>query len=136
MNPYYSVGKSSSLVLSASSIVTIRGKGDGKEEALPRAERRKEASETATCLLIKPSAFSVHTFAEFEDVRRTRRKPLVIAQRNVVATIHKRHNSPSSSCPCYSTEQRDPPLSPPPKPFRVVCILRQCIHQVVLPSLT
>jgi hypothetical protein len=33
MNPYYSVGKSSSLVLSASSIVTIRGKGDAKEEA-------------------------------------------------------------------------------------------------------
>ena len=33
MNPYYNVGKSSSLVLSASSIVTIRGKGDAKEEA-------------------------------------------------------------------------------------------------------
>ena len=63
MNPYYSVGKSSSLVLSASSIVTIRGKGDAKEEALPHAERRTEASETATCVLIKPSAFSVHTFA-------------------------------------------------------------------------
>jgi hypothetical protein len=58
-----SVGKSSSFVLSASSIVTIKGKCDAKEEALSRAERRTEAFETATSLLNKPSAFSVRNFA-------------------------------------------------------------------------
>ncbi len=70
MNPYLSVSKSSSLVLSALSIVTIRGKGK-------LCQRRNIAASRATDRGARNSDLSADW--TLRGVGRTRRKPLVSA---------------------------------------------------------